>query len=166
MAKKGGKDAATPVHPGDKPISRNRRATHSYELGDRVEAGLVLLGTEVKACRQGKANINDAYVLIRNNEAYLVNSHIAAYQQGGPYFNHDPERQRKLLLHRQELNKLVRKIQERGFLAVPVAIYFSRGKVKVEIAVAKGRSHQDKRQVVREREVTREMDRAIKRAKR
>ncbi len=167
MAKKGKRKAADPpAHPGDKPICRNRRATRNYELGERFEAGLVLLGTEVKSCRDGKAHINDAYVLIKRQEAFLISSHIAAYGQGGPYFNHDPERPRKLLLHRQELDKLIRKIHERGLLAVPTAMYFKGGRIKVEIAIAKGRSHTDKRQVVKERQVVREMDRAMKRAKR
>lgn len=166
MAKKGGKrKKKIPDHPGEKLICKNRRAAYNYELGERVEAGLVLRGTEVKSCRQGKAHLNDAYVQIKRGEAFLINSHIAEYERGGPYLNHPPTRARKLLMHRGELDKLARKILVRGFVAVPTCMYFKNGYIKVELAVARGRTHGDRRQRVKERETAREMQRAMRRAK-
>jgi len=167
VAKKGGKKKGkTPEHPGEKLICKNRRATRNYDLGERLEAGLVLRGTEVKSCRGGKAHLNDAYVRIERGEAYLVNSHIGEYEQGGPYLNHPPTRARKLLMHREELEKMARKILERGFVAIPTAMYFKNGYIKVELALGRGRSHGDRRQVVKERETAREMERVMRRAKR
>lgn len=146
-------------------ISKNRRAYRDYDLGDRYEAGLVLKGTEVKSCRTGKAHVNDAYVQLRQGEAFLIGSHIAEYSHGG-HFNHEPDRIRKLLLHKSELFKLNVRIRERGFVAVPLRLYFRHGVVKVEIAIAKGRTHEDRRDKVKEREIRREMERAMRRGRR
>ncbi len=166
MAKKGGKKKGkSSDQPGEKLICKNRRAARNYDLGERFEAGLVLRGTEVKSCRQGKAHLNDAYVRIERGEAYLINCHIAEYERGGPYLNHPPIRARKLLLHREEIEKLARKILERGLVAIPTSMYFKNGYVKVEFAVGRGRTHGDRRQVVKERETAREMQRVMRRAK-
>jgi len=166
MAAKKKKQGAPLGGPGHKLISKNRKAARNYELGERFEAGLVLVGTEVKSCRAGKAHVNDAWVLIKGGEAFLVGSHIAAYSHGGPHLNHEPERTRKLLLHGREIDKLTRHIQERGFVAVPTSMYFKHGYVKVEIALAKGRTHSDKRDRVKERDTQREIQRALRRGRR
>lgn len=144
-------------------ICKNRRASRNYELGERMEAGLVLKGSEVKSCREGKAHLNDAYVQIQNGEAYLLKAHIAEYTQAGPYLNHDPERPRKLLLHTSEIHKLAKKIEEKGFAGVPLSLYFKNGRVKLELAVGKGKSVVDKRHTVRERQTERELRRVMRR---
>ncbi|MEW6264712.1 MAG: SsrA-binding protein SmpB [Thermodesulfobacteriota bacterium] len=144
-----------------KVICRNKRARHEYELGDRFEAGLVLTGTEVKSLRLGKANLTDAYARIEDGEAWLIKAHISPYPFAY-YGNHEPERRRKLLLHRKELKKLYGRTQERGQSLVPLAIYFKRGKAKVELALARGKRAYDKRQDVKRREADREMARALR----
>lgn len=143
-------------------ICQNRQARRNYTLGDRFEAGVSLLGTEVKACRAGGAQITDAYVSIRNGEAYLANARIDEYAFGNR-MNHAPTRERKLLLHRREIEKLAVRIHERGRTIVPLALYFKRGRVKVELAEGTGKTHEDRRQDIRSRDVKREMERAIKR---
>ncbi len=146
---------------GRKLICKNRRAHRDYDLEDRVEAGLVLLGTEVKSCRAGNVHLNDAYVQIRDAEAYLVGGHIAEYTHGNR-FNHAPDRARKLLLNRHELKRLSVRIRERGLVAIPLSLYFKNGYVKAEIGIGKGRTHEDRRHYVKDREVKRELARIVR----
>jgi SsrA-binding protein len=143
-------------------VATNRRASHRYHLLDRWEAGLVLTGTEVKALRDGKAQIKDGYAALRDGEVWLHNVHIPPY---GPASrdNHEPERPRKLLMHRREIERLVGKTREKGLTLVPTRLYFSGGRAKVEIALARGKDVGDKRQAIKEREVKREMERAVRR---
>lgn len=148
-----------------KLIADNRRARFDFELGDRWEAGLVLLGSEVKSLRQGNVNISDAYVLARGDELYLHNLHIGPYK-GAAAWGHEPLRDRKLLLHRAEIDRITQRIRERGFTLVPTRLYFKNGRAKVEIALARGKTKGDRRQAIKERETRREMDRAISEARR
>lgn len=148
-----------------KLVTRNRRATFDYEILDTVEAGIALLGPEVKSLREGKANLSDAYATIRGREVYLVNAHISPYRQAGST-NSDPRRERKLLLHRSEIERWRGKVAERGLTLVPLSIYFIRGHAKVELGLARGKQRGDKRRAIREREVKREMDRAMRGARR
>ena len=147
-------------------ICENRRARRNYDLGETLEAGLVLVGSEVKACRQGKAHLNDAYILERKGELFLMNAHIAEYSHTGPFFTHESQRERKLLLHRREIEKVGRKLNEKGLAGVPLALYFKCGYVKLKFALGKGRSHQDRREVVKERETQRELSRVIRKGSR
>ena len=147
-------------------ICENRRARRNYSLGETYEAGLVLVGSEVKACRQGKAHLNEAFIHEIKGELFLAQAHIAEYSHGGPYFNHRPERGRKLLLHAREIAKIARKLNEKGFTAVPLALYFKNGFVKVKFALGKGQTHEDRRQVVKERETNRELRRVLRRGNR
>lgn len=148
-----------------KMIARNRRATFDFEILDTVEAGLVLVGPEVKSLRDGKANLSDSYATIRSGEVFLVNAHISPYRQAGRE-NPDPRRERKLLLHRSEIERWRGKVAERGLTLVPLSLYFQGGRAKVEIGLARGKRRGDKRQAIREREVKREMDRAIRNERR
>ncbi|MBI3179008.1 MAG: SsrA-binding protein SmpB, partial [Deltaproteobacteria bacterium] len=141
-------------------ITKNRRAVHDYIIEDRLEAGVVLLGSEVKSCRQGKAQLSDAYVQVKDGEAFLLNSHIAEYLPA-TRFNHAPKRTRKLLLHKSEIDKLLVRLSQRGQTAVPLSMYFKDGRVKVEIGIGKGRAAVDRRELVKERESRREMERAL-----
>ena len=144
--------------PGD--VATNRQAAYRYHLLDRFEAGMVLTGTEVKSLRDGKAQIKDGYAHLRDGELWLHNVHIPPYAAAARD-NHEPERPRKLLLHRYELDRLAGKTKERGLTLVPTRLYFSGGRAKVEIALARGKDVGDKRQTIKEREMKREMDRAI-----
>jgi len=145
---------------GTKLIADNRKARFNYELFDRVEAGIALKGTEVKSLREGKLSLVESYCRIDDDEqVYLVDAHIAAYGHGNVH-NHEPTRPRRLLLHKREIRRLRAKVRERGLTLVPTRAYFRRGKVKVEIALAKGKKQHDKRQVVKARETEREMRRA------
>jgi len=144
----------------DKLIADNRRARHDYHLGDRVEAGVVLTGTEVKALREGKTQLTRAYAEVDGNEAWLVGVHIPEYLQGNRA-NHDPERPRKLLLHRREIDRLYAQVREKGVTLVPTRMYFKDGRVKVEIAVARGKELHDKRRAIAERDVKRQMEREL-----
>ncbi len=147
---------------GRKVVASNRRARHNYEILDTFECGIVLLGSEVKSLRNGQAQIKDAYASFRGMELWLEHMHIAPYRfarEGG----HDPERARKLLLHRKEIERLIGKVNEGGLTLVPLSIYFSHGLAKVELALARGRRRYDKRQKIRERTERREMDRAVRR---
>ena len=146
-------------------ICKNRRAFHNYQIGERMEAGLVLQGTEVKSCREGRAHLNDAYVQVVGEEAFLVGAHIHEYAQANR-FNHEPIRTRKLLLHRKEIEKLAIRINERGYTVVPLSLYFKNGYVKAEIALARGQSHEDRRERIKEREANREIERTMKRGRR
>jgi SsrA-binding protein len=147
------------VAPGD--VASNRYASYRFELLERIECGIALQGTEVKALRDGGAQLKDGYALIRDGELYLHNVHIPPY---GPAAraNHEPERDRRLLAHRRQIDKLAAQVKERGLTLVPTRIYFSDGRAKVEIAVAKGKDQFDKRHALKERETKREMDRALR----
>jgi SsrA-binding protein len=145
----------------DRTIATNRRARHDYEILETAEAGLALRGTEVKSLRDGLVNFKDSYATIRNGEAWLLGCHISPYSHGTDA-NHDPERDRKLLLHRREIGRLSGKIAERGLTLVPLRLYFKGGRAKLEIGLARGRKLHDKRSAIREREVRREMDKAAR----
>lgn len=148
-----------------KTVATNRRARHEYEILETIEAGLVLRGTEVKSLRAGQVNFKDSYATVRNGEAWLLGCHISPYSHGTDA-NHDPERDRKLLLHRREIERLTGKIAERGLTLVPLRLYFKDGRAKVELGVARGKKLHDKRSALREREVRREMDRAVRAGRR
>jgi len=145
-----------------KIVCRNKRARYDYELGERFEAGLVLTGTEVKSLRLGKANLTDAYAKVIDGEVWLVNAHISPYPFAH-YDNHDPERRRKLLLHAKEIKKIYGKTQEKGQAIIPLAVYFKKGRAKVELALARGKRAYDKRQTLKQKEADREMARDIRR---
>ena len=140
-------------------IARNKRARHDYQILETWEAGIVLGGTEVKSLREGKANIGDAYGVVRDGEVYLLNLHISPYERGG-YSNHEPERTRKLLLHKKEIRRLIGAVERQGLTLVPLDIYFKRGLAKVTLALAKGKKLHDKREAARERDAAREIARA------
>ncbi|MCL6499419.1 MAG: SsrA-binding protein SmpB [Firmicutes bacterium] len=145
---------------GERTVVANRRARHDYHLEETYEAGLQLLGSEVKSLRAGRASLQDAYAKVRGGEVWLVNMHIAPYEQAGP-FNHDPLRPRKLLLHRAEIRRLVGKVKERGYTLVPLRVYFRRGLAKVELALARGKKQYDKRADIWKREAQRQIARAL-----
>jgi SsrA-binding protein len=145
----------------EKLIAENRRARHDYHLLERVEAGLVLTGTEVKSLRQGLANLRRAYGDVRDGELWLVGAHISAYEQASTD-QHDPDRDRKLLLHRREIDSLKGKVQEKGLTLVPTKLYFKNGRAKVELAVARGKETRDKRRDIAKREADRQIERALK----
>ena len=142
---------------GEKVISTNRKARHDFEILETYEAGLVLRGTEVKSLREGQVNFKDSYASIDRGEAWLVGCHIAPYHHGTDA-NHDPDRSRKLLLHRREIERLLGKVAERGLTIVPLRLYFKAGRVKVELGLARGKKLHDKRASLRERESRREME--------
>lgn len=146
---------------GIKIICENRKARHDYVIEDVLEAGLALKGSEVKSLRAGRANLKDSYADIRDHEVYLVGTHISPYDPAS-HLNHDPERERKLLLHKKEIGRLVGKVNERGLTLIPLKMYFKRGKAKVELALAKGKRSYDKRETIKRKEAQREMERAIK----
>jgi len=142
-------------------IARNRQARHRYHLLEQWEGGLVLQGTEVKSLRDGKATIKDGYAAVRDGEVWLHNVHIPPYAPASRE-NHEPERPRKVLMHRREIERLIGKTREKGLTLVPTRLYFKDGRAKVEIALAKGKDVGDKRQSIKEREMKREMDRAVR----
>jgi SsrA-binding protein len=144
---------------GRKLIAQNRKARHDYAIEDVYEAGMVLQGTEVKSLREGRASLVDSYATVRDGEVWLENLHIPEYTQG-TWTNHEPRRRRKLLLHRQEIEKLIGKTKESGLTLVPLSLYFKDGKAKVEIALARGKRSYDKRQTLAARDAQREMQRA------
>jgi SsrA-binding protein len=146
---------------GEKLISDNRRARHDYHLTDRYEAGVVLTGTEVKSLREGRVTLQQAYADVREREAWLVGVHIDEYAQGNRA-NHDPDRPRKLLLHQREIEKLYAQVREKGFTVVPTRLYFKDGRVKVEIALARGKDLYDKRRTIADRDARRQIDRELK----
>jgi len=147
-----------------KVIVQNRKARHDYHILETFETGISLQGTEVKSLRDGRANLKDAYAAVRDNEVWLHGVHISPYSHGN-INNHDPERDRKLLLHRQEIRRLIGKTKETGLTLIPLQLYFTRGKVKVQLALAKGKKQYDKRQAIAKRDADREMKR-LHRAKR
>jgi SsrA-binding protein len=146
---------------GTKLIAENRRARHDYHLLERYEAGLVLTGTEVKSLRDGRADLARAYADVRDGEAWLVGAHISTYDQGN-IANHDPDRDRKLLLHRKEIASLIGKVRERGFTLVPTRLYFKDGRAKVELALGRGKETRDKRRDIAKRDADRQIERALK----
>lgn len=144
-----------------KVVCQNRKAYHDYNIEEALEAGIALLGTEVKSLRDGKANLKDSYVLIKDGEAFLLNCHISPYSHGN-ILNHDPLRTRKLLMHREEINKLSGKAATKGYTLIPLKIYFKDSRAKVEIGLAKGKRIFEKRETIKEREAKREIERAMK----
>ena len=141
--------------PNERLIADNRKARHDYQLFGTFEAGIVLLGTEVKAIREGRVNLKDSYGRVENGEVFLYNVHISPYSHRG-YAEHEPLRRRKLLLNKLEIRKLIGKTVERGFTLVPVRMYFKNGRVKVAVSVAKGKKTYDRRETIRRREIERE----------
>jgi len=139
----------------------NRKARYDYEIEDTYEAGIVLTGTEIKSIRQGKANIKDSYVVVRNDELYLLNTHISLYDEGNR-FNHEENRTRKLLMHKKEILKLKNKLEIEGYTIIPLKIYFVRGKAKVEIGVCKGKKNYNKKEAIKERDIKREQEKLLK----
>ncbi|HET7483375.1 MAG TPA: SsrA-binding protein SmpB [Actinomycetota bacterium] len=152
MAKKAGD--------GTKLIAQNRKARHDYLIEDSIEAGLALVGTEVKSCRDGKVNLADSYATVRDGEAWLLQCHIGAYSHGNRA-NHDPMRPRKLLLHRGEIDKLAARVAQDGRTLVPLRLYFKHGLAKAEIGIARGKKTYDKRQAVAQRDAERQMQREM-----
>ncbi len=146
--------------PAELLVAQNRAASYNYHLLERLESGMVLLGTEVKSLREGKANLRDAYAVIRGNAVWLLNCHISEYLPGGP-FNHTPLRPRKLLLNKQEIEKLDRKTDQKGLTIVPLKIYFREGLAKCEIALAQGKKKWDRRQSEKDKEAKREVGEAM-----
>ena len=144
-----------------KPIATNRKAFHEYFIGDRIEVGLVLTGTEVKSLRAGRAQLKDSHVQFRDGEAYLVGAHISPYGSAS-WTNHLPERDRKLLLHRRELDRWAGAVATRGVTCVPLSLYFKGSRAKAEIALVKGKKLHDKRDAIRERDLKREADREMR----
>jgi len=145
----------------EKNITSNRKAFHDYFIEQTIEVGVVLLGTEVKALRNGKANLVDAYASIKNGEVWMINAHIGVYDHGN-INNHEPLRIRKLLLKLSEIRKLDNKIKQKGYSLIPLRIYFSNGKVKVEIGLARGKKSYDKRETIKLKDAKRDLDRSIK----
>ena len=148
---------------GFKIVSDNRQARFAYEILETYEAGIALVGTEVKSIRAGKVNLRDGFALVRNGEVLLMNVHISPHQTASQYFNHDPRRTRKLLLNRQEIRKLIGKVEQEGLTLVPLKMYFKRGLVKVVLAVGRGKKLHDKRETTKRRDDQRDMQRALKR---
>ncbi len=148
-----------------KVISTNRKARHDFEILDTFEAGLVLVGSEIKSIRAGQVNLREGFVQARDGELWLLNTHIATYEQSGGY-GHDPLRPRKLLLHRKEINRIMSRVQEKGLTIVPIVLYLSRGRAKVEIALARGKRQYDKRESLRQRDSQRQIERSMRESKR
>ncbi|NUM55398.1 MAG: SsrA-binding protein SmpB [Candidatus Hydrogenedentes bacterium] len=146
---------------GEKIVIQNRRARHDYHVLEKHEAGIELRGTEVKSLRAGHIVLKDAYADVTDGEMFLVGVHINPYEQG-TVWNHDPERKRKLLMHKREIAKLGAQVAEKGYTLVPLSVYFKEGRAKVEIGLCKGKQTFDKRDTIRDREVKREIDRAMK----
>ena len=153
-----GKD---PRKPREQIVAQNRAASYNYHILEKLEAGMVLLGTEVKSLRESKANIRDAYGLIRRGEVWLVNVHIGEYLPGGP-FNHGPLRTRKLLLRKEQINKLERKLDDKGLTLIPLRIYFRGGIAKCELALAQGKKKWDRRQTEKDKEARKEVGEAMR----
>ncbi len=146
---------------GIKVIAQNRKARHDYFIEDTYEAGIVLTGTEVKSIRQGKVNLKDSYAAVKQGEVFVHNMHVSPYEKGNIY-NQDPVRDRKLLLNRREINKLIGYVQQRGYSLIPLQVYLTRGLVKVQLAVAKGKKLYDKRADMAARDAKRDMERAFR----
>ena len=149
---------------GEKTIAQNRRARRDYHVLDRYEAGIELQGTEVKSLRQGHVTLKDSYADVDNGELFLLNAHINPYEQGNIH-NHDPERPRRLLMHKREILRLGARVDERGLTLVPLRVYFKQGRAKVELGLCKGKHTVDKRDAIRERDIQREAERELKDAR-
>lgn len=150
----------------EKIVVTNRKAFHDYHIEDKLEAGLVLKGTEVKSLREGRVNLQDSYATVEHGEVILHHCHVSPYSHGN-IMNHDPLRSRKLLLHRKQINKLLGQTQQKGLTLIPLRIYFTpRGHAKVELALARGKKQYDRRETIKEREADREVERALKGARR
>lgn len=147
---------------GRKVIAQNKKARYDYSISDVIECGLVLTGTEVKSLRAGRASLIDGFAMVNGGELWLMGVHIPEYTEG-TWTNHTPRRDRKLLVHKQELNKLIGKLKDSGTTLVPLQMYFKDGRAKVEIAVAKGKKAHDKREAIKEREANREVSRVVSR---
>jgi SsrA-binding protein len=158
----GGKAKGGTGESGIKIITENRKARATYTVDEKLEAGLQLTGSEVKALRAGTANLSDAYALPKGSELYLLNAHIGTYNPSS-FFTHEPLRGRKLLMHRAEIDRWVVKVKERGYSIIPLLLYFKNGRAKVELGLCRGKTHEDRRQDIKERETKREMDRAMRR---
>ncbi|MEW5932365.1 MAG: SsrA-binding protein SmpB [Bacillota bacterium] len=157
-------DDTVPARPEDvRVVTENRRARHDYHVEDTVEAGLCLLGSEVKSLRQGAVSLQDSYAEIRQGEVFLVNAHIAPYRAAAFFGHHDPKRPRKLLLHRGEIRRLEARVRQRGYTLVPLRIYFRGGRAKVEIGLARGKRLYDRRREIAERDARREAQRELSR---
>jgi len=153
-----------PIAAGERDASQNRAASHNYFLLEKFEAGVALRGTEVKSVRGGRANLKDAYGLVKDGELWLINAHIGPYEHGN-IFNHEPLRTRKLLVHKNELNKLIGKTQQKGLTLIPTRLYFKNGRVKVEMAIARGKQNWDKRETERRKTADKEAKEAIARSR-
>ncbi len=153
-----------PKNEGIKIVTKNKKAYHDYDILETFEAGIVLTGTEVKSIREGRINLKDSYARIKKGEVYLMECHISPYPHGGR-FNHEPTRERKLLLKKREIKRLIGKIKEKGMTLVPLKVYFKRGLVKVELGLCKGRKLHDKRAAEQEKTIKREIDAALKKYK-
>ncbi len=147
---------------GIKTVATNRKARHDYFIEDTIEAGIALTGTEIKSVRAGQANLRESFAVIKSGEVWLINAHIATYKQGA-YANHEPLRQRKLLLHRREINRLESKLQEKGLTLVPLRLYIKNNKAKVELGLGRGKRQYDKRATLRAKETQREVERVVAR---
>ena len=165
MAKGKKEKPNTVVRGGNRIIATNRKAFHDYFVSERLEAGLVLLGSEIKSIRAGRVNLRDSFVTFRNGEAWLIGSHIAGYAQAS-YEDHDPRRDRKLLLHRSEIRRWIGKVEQRGFTVVPLKLYLKNNRAKVEIGLARGKHTYDKRATIAKRDSERDVRRALKEASR
>ena len=146
---------------GIKVMANNRKAFHDYFVEEKIEAGIELKGTEVKSVRAGTLNLKDSYVIAKNGEAYVHSMHISPYDKGN-IFNHDPDRPKRLLLHKREINKLYALVKQDGYALVPLSVYFKDARVKVELGICKGKKNYDKREATAQRDAKREMDRAMK----
>jgi SsrA-binding protein len=146
----------------DRDITRNRKAFHDYEVLEKIEAGIVLVGSEVKSLREGRCNLKDSYAAVMNGELVLQNCHISAYTPAA-YLNHDPERHRKLLLHRSEIDRLTGKVEQKGLTLIPLRMYWKDGRAKVELGVCRGKKLHDKRRAMKEKELKREAEVVMRR---
>jgi SsrA-binding protein len=147
---------------GQKVVTTNRKAYHDYHIEEEIEAGIQLLGSEIKSIRDGKVSLREAYARIDNGELWLVGAHISPYEQAGTHNNHEPDRPRKLLVHKAEIDHLRRKLEAQGYTLVPTRLALRRGKAKVDIAVARGKKLFDKRQALAERDARRQVERALR----
>jgi SsrA-binding protein len=150
-----------PKETGERTVIVNRKARHDYEILESYEAGMVLTGSEVKSLRDGRANLKDSYARLEKSELFLLNLHISPYAPAS-HFGHEPERSRKLLLHREEIDELAGQLNERGLTLVPLRVYFKNGRAKIELGLGRGKKAYDKRQSIKDRELRREADRAIR----
>jgi SsrA-binding protein len=160
MAKGGKKKRSGDVPEGAQRIATNRRARFDYQIDETVEAGLVLVGTEVKSLREGKVQFKDSFARLQGDEVFLVGMHIPPYSHAGDLMNHNPDRTRKLLLHRHEIDRLMGKIREKGYTLIPMALYFKKGRAKVALGLARGKRQYDKRETKRAQAAQRDIDRA------